>query len=93
MLKKLEKGIYFSIGLASVVKREAEKNTKKLIQEGMLRSKDAKKVIGKVVAETKKEGKKLEKLLMAEIKREMKRVKPIVKKSVKKVREIVKKKK
>lgn len=93
MLKKIEKGIYFSIGLASLVKREAEKNTKKLIEEGMLRSKDARRIISKVVAETKKEGKKLEKFLVTELKQEMKKVKPVVKKSIKKVKKTIKKKK
>ena len=90
---KIEKGIYFSIGLASLVKREAEKNTKKLIEEGMLRSKYARRIISKVVAETKKEGNKLEKFLVTELKQEMKKVKPVVKKSIEKVKKTAKKKK
>ncbi len=90
MLKKIEKGIYLTVGLASFVKKVAEKNTKKLIKEGQLKSENAKRIISKVVEETKKEGKKIERFLVQELRKEVRKVKPVIKKSIKKVKKSAK---
>lgn len=84
MMKKIEKGFYLSVGLASLAKKELNKHMGKLIREGLLQTKDARRIVGKVVAETKKEGRKIERYLVAELRKEAKKAKPYVKKVTKK---------
>lgn len=83
-LKKIEKGIYISVGLASLAKKEIDKHMNTLVREGQLQTKGARAIVSKVVAEAKKEGTKIEKFVIAEIKKEAKKVKPLVKKAIKK---------
>lgn len=93
---KIARGIYFSIGLAALVKKETSKHMDKLVKEGKLRSKDARKVLGKAVLEAKRGGIIIEKMVAAEIKKGAKHAKPIVKHVAKKaastIKKIVKKK-
>ncbi|TKJ17289.1 hypothetical protein CEE44_02015 [Candidatus Woesearchaeota archaeon B3_Woes] len=83
-MKKIEKGFYLSVGLASLAKKELNKHMGKLVREGWLQTKDARRIAGKVVAETQKEGRKIERFLIAELKKEAKKAKPYVNKSTKK---------
>ena len=83
-LKKIEKGIYISVGLVSLAKKEVNKHMSKLVKEGQLQTKDARTIVSKVVAEAKKEGSKIEKFVIDEIKKESKKVKPLIKKAIKK---------
>ena len=84
MIKKIEKGIYLSIGLASLAKKEVEKHMNKLVREGKLQTKGAREIVNKVVAETQKEGRKIERFLLAELRKEAKKAKPYIKKVKKK---------
>ena len=89
-MNKIEKGIYLSVGLASLAKKEVNKHMGKLVKEGQIKTAGARKIAGKVIAEAKKEGKRIEKFLVSELKKEIKKAEPYVKKAKKKV---VKKKK
>lgn len=84
MIKKIKKGIYLSIGLASLVKNEVDKHVNKLVIGGQIKTEGARRIVSKVAAEAKKEGSKIEKFLMAELKKEAVKAKPLVKKGIKK---------
>lgn len=73
MLKKIKEGIYLSVGLASLVKKEVDKHVNKLVKDGQIKTKSARKIVNKAVAEAQKEGIKLEKVLAAELKKEVKK--------------------
>ena len=75
VLKKIEKGIYISIGLASLAKKEVEKNVNKLVKEGKIKTSGAKRIAKSVVIKVKKEGEKIEKFLITELKKEYKKTK------------------
>jgi polyhydroxyalkanoate synthesis regulator phasin len=83
-VKKIKRGIYFSVGLASLAKKEIDKHMDKLVKEGKLQTKGARKVAGKVLSVAKREGIKLEQVLVRELKKEVKKVAPKVKKVAKK---------
>lgn len=90
--KKIEKGLFLSIGLAAAAKRLADKHINGLIKEGRIQSKDARSIINKVVAHTKKEGKKIEAFLVKELKKEAKKAKPIAKKVINKIKKRIRRK-
>jgi polyhydroxyalkanoate synthesis regulator phasin len=92
-LKKIEKGIYISVGLASLAKKEIDKNVNRLVKEGKLKTAGARRIANKVTAEAKKEGKKIEKFLMNELKKEYNKTKPYIKKIKSKKKKIIKKRK
>jgi polyhydroxyalkanoate synthesis regulator phasin len=84
MLKNIKKGIYLSVGLASIVKKEVDKHVNQLVKEGHIKTAGAQKIVNAVVAEAKKEGKKIEQFVIAEIKKEAKKVAPLAKQEIKK---------
>ena len=77
---KIRKGIYLSVGLASLVKKEAEKHANSWIKQGKLKTQGARNVINKVATEARKEGKRIENLLVAELIKEAKKTKPYIRK-------------
>jgi len=72
---KIKKGIYLSVGLASLAKKEVGKHVDKLVKEGKIQTTGAKKIVKKAVLEAKKEGKIIENFLKVEIKKEIKKLK------------------
>ncbi len=90
MIKKIEKGIYLSVGLASLAKKEVEKHMNKLVREGKLQTNGAREIVNKVVVETQKEGRKIERFLLDELRKEAKKAKPYIKKVKKKVKPVKK---
>jgi polyhydroxyalkanoate synthesis regulator phasin len=92
MIGKIKKGIFLSVGLASLVKKEADKHINSLVKSGKIKTDGAKKIVNAVVLEAKKEGKNIENFLFSEIKKEAEKVKPIVKSRVKKAIKKVKNK-
>jgi len=91
MLGKLKKGLYLSVGLALLVKKESEKHLVNLVRSGHLKTAGAKKVLNKVVDEAKREGKRIEGFLIKEIKKEAVKAKPIVKRAAKKAKPLARK--
>jgi len=91
MLGKLKKGLYLSVGLALLVKKESEKHLVNLVRSGHLKTAGAKKVLNKVVEEAKREGRRIEGFLVNEIKKEVVKARPMIKKAAKRAKPLARK--
>jgi len=91
MAKKiLQKGFVLALGAASFSKAKAEKVAARLKKSGAITGKEAKRLVGSILQEARKEQIKLNKFIAKEVKAEIKKAAPRIKKIKKKASSISK---
>ena len=82
--KLLQKGFVLALGAASLTKSKAEKVAAQLVKSGAITGREAKRLIGSILKEARKEQIKLNTFIAKEVKGELKKAKPHIGKIKKK---------
>ncbi|MBU0629033.1 MAG: hypothetical protein KKC75_07635 [Nanoarchaeota archaeon] len=79
----IKKGLLTAIGTASIAAEKADKILKEVVKKGIISTKDAKILVGKLAKEAEASSKRLQKIISEEITKQANKTKPMVNKGKK----------